>query len=95
MENNSFAIEESKSHNKSFFGMSWIPTGTFTMGSDIHYPEEGPSHKVSVDGFWIDKFPVTNEDFEIFVNATQYITVAERSPDPDDYPGVSSESLVP
>ena len=41
--------------------MVWIPGGGFRMGSDRHYPEERPVHRVSVDGFWIDRRPVTNE----------------------------------
>ena len=40
--------------------MIWIPGGTFRMGSDKHYPEEAPAHRVTVDGFWIDRQPVTN-----------------------------------
>ena len=51
-------------------GMVWIAGGTFLMGSDHHYPEEAPSHDVSVDGFWIDTTPVTNAQFEAFVTAT-------------------------
>jgi formylglycine-generating enzyme required for sulfatase activity len=35
----------------------WIPTGTFRMGSNDHYPEEAPTHRVTVDGFWIDRPP--------------------------------------
>jgi formylglycine-generating enzyme required for sulfatase activity len=57
------------------------------MGSDRHYPEEAPAHDVSVDGFWIDETPVTNRDFLKFVNATGYVTFAEKKPDPNDYPG--------
>jgi formylglycine-generating enzyme len=53
-----------------FPGMVWIPGGTFVMGSDKHYPEERPSHRVTVDGFWIDRYPVTNERFAQFVQAT-------------------------
>ena len=37
-----------------FEGMVWIPGGTFLMGSDDHYPEEAPAHRVEVDGFWMD-----------------------------------------
>ncbi|MGY3607301.1 MULTISPECIES: formylglycine-generating enzyme family protein [unclassified Bradyrhizobium] len=67
--------------------MVWIPGATFRMGSDNHYPEEAPSHRVSVDGFWIDRAPVTNRAFKAFVNATGYVTTAEIPPNPKDYPG--------
>src|SRR5262249_11017790 len=43
--------------------MVWVPGGTFRMGSDAHYPEERPTHRVTVDGFWMDRSPVTNERF--------------------------------
>ncbi len=66
--------------------MVWIPGGTFCMGSDNHYPEEAPAHRVSVDGFWIDLTPVTNRQFKDFVAATGYVTTAEITPDPKDYP---------
>jgi len=75
-------------------GMVWIPGGEFTMGSDWGYPEEGPTHQVSLDGYWIDRYPVTNELFERFVETTNYVTVAERTPRPTDYPGVPPEKLV-
>src|SRR6202012_395992 len=61
--------------------MVWIPGGTFRMGSDKHYPEEAPAHSVTVDGFWIDRTPVTNRDFRKFVTATGHITVAEIAPE--------------
>ncbi len=67
--------------------MVWIPGGTFRMGSDEHYPEERPVHRVSVDGFWIDRHPVTNGRFRRFVEATKHTTFAEIPPDPKDYPG--------
>jgi formylglycine-generating enzyme len=73
--------------------MVWIPGGTFRMGSDQHYPEEAPAHRVTVDGFWIDRTPVTNRDFRKFVNATDYVTVAEIAPDPKDYPGALPNML--
>ena len=44
-------------------GMVWIPGGTYTMGSNDHYPEEAPTHRVSVNGFWMDTRQVTNADF--------------------------------
>ncbi len=76
-------------------GMVWIPGGTFSMGSTIGKPDEQPVHEVSVDGFWMDKTAVTNEQFEAFVKATGYVTVAERKPDPKDFPGAPAELLVP
>ncbi|MBV9358833.1 MAG: formylglycine-generating enzyme family protein [Chloroflexi bacterium] len=75
--------------------MVWIPGGSFDMGSDRHYPEEAPVHPVSVDGFWMDRFTVTNEQFARFVAATGHVTVAERAPDPADYPDARPELLVP
>lgn len=75
-------------------GMVWVPGGTFTMGSDHHYPEEAPVRAVNLDGFWIDRHTVTNKQFQRFVQATGYITVAERTPSPQDYPGALPELLV-
>jgi formylglycine-generating enzyme len=74
-------------------GMVFIPGGAFRMGSDRHYPEEAPVHRVSVDGFWIDRTPVTNREFRKFVNATGYVTFAELPPDPKDYPGALPKML--
>jgi formylglycine-generating enzyme required for sulfatase activity len=73
----------------------WIPGGTFTMGSDAHEPEEAPAHPVTVDGFWLQRHPVTNEEFGAFVDATGYRTVAERPLDPRQFPGLSHEQLQP
>jgi sulfatase modifying factor 1 len=75
--------------------MVWIPGGTFLMGSDHHYPEEAPTHQVTVDGFWMDKYAVSNAQFQHFVNATGYVTLAERGPHAADYPGARPELLVP
>lgn len=74
--------------------MVWIPGGGFTMGSDRHYPEEAPAHAVSVDGFWIDPHPVTNAQFQAFVEATGYRTIAERPVDPSAYPGADTAMLA-
>jgi formylglycine-generating enzyme required for sulfatase activity len=74
---------------------AWIPAGTFRMGSDRHHPEEAPAHTVSVDGFWIDRFQMTNREFARFVEETGYVTVAERPLDPADFPGAPTENLVP
>ena len=75
--------------------MPWIPGGTFLMGSDHHYPEEAPAHKVTVDGFWMDAHAVTNAEFQRFVEATGYVTLAERPANPADYPGAKPEMLAP
>jgi len=60
-------------------GMVWIPDGTFLMGSNDHYPEEAPAHRVTVRGFWMDRCAVTNADFRRFVEATGHVTLAERT----------------
>jgi formylglycine-generating enzyme len=73
--------------------MVWIPGGTFRMGSAKHYPEERPVHRVTVDGFWMDRSPVTNERFAAFVRATGYQTFAETIPSAADYPGALPEML--
>lgn len=74
-------------------GMVFIPGGTFQMGSDRHYPEEMPSHRVSVDEFRIDTHPVTNRQFRQFVEETGHVTFAEIPPNPEDYPGALPELL--
>src|SRR6185503_11982812 len=74
--------------------MVWIPAGTFWMGSDDGQSDEKPVHQVKVEGFWMDKTEVTNEQFEKFVRATRYVTIAERKPDANDYPGVPPDRLV-
>jgi formylglycine-generating enzyme len=73
--------------------MIFIPSGTFRMGSDQHYPEEAPAHRVTVDRFWIDRTPVTNRQFKNFVRATGHKTFAEIPPDPKDYPGALPHML--
>jgi formylglycine-generating enzyme required for sulfatase activity len=75
--------------------MVWVPAGEFRMGSDAHYPEEAPAHRVAVDGFWIDRHLVTNAEFGRFTRETGYVTVAERTLDPADFPGAPAENLVP
>jgi sulfatase modifying factor 1 len=74
-------------------GMVFIPGGTFRLGSDRHYPEEAPLHRVTVDAFWMDRTPVTNRDFRKFVEATGYVTLAEVAPDPTDYSGALPHML--
>lgn len=75
-------------------GMEWVPGSTFRMGADDFYPEEAPVRPVAVEGFWMDRHPVTNAAFARFVEATGYVTVAERALDPADYPGITG-LLVP
>ena len=53
-----------------------------------------PIHRVYVDAFYIDKTDVTNAEFAEFVKATGYVTIAERKPNPADYPTAPPENLV-
>jgi formylglycine-generating enzyme len=76
-------------------GMVWIPGGTFWMGSGEGHPDEQPPHQVTVDGFWMDRTEVSNDQYEKFVRATGYVTIAERQPDPKNYPGADPKLLVP
>jgi formylglycine-generating enzyme required for sulfatase activity len=77
-------------------GMVWVPPGEFLMGSDDPmFADARPIHRVAVDGFWMDETEVTNAAFARFVEATGYVTIAERRPDPADYPGAPPEMLVP
>lgn len=76
-------------------GMIWIPGGEFWMGADDnHMPDAQPWHRVYVDGYWMDRTTVTNEQFVRFVNATGYTTVAQRKPRAEDFPGAPPENLV-
>jgi formylglycine-generating enzyme len=74
---------------------AWVPAATFRMGSDEHYPEERPVRRVAVDGFWIDRVPVTNQRYATFVEDTGYVTVAERPLDAALFPGAPAENLLP
>ena len=64
-------------------GMVWIPGGEFTMGTNatVGWADEKPAHRVRVDGFWIDEAEVTNAEFRAFIDATGYVTTAEKPPD--------------
>jgi formylglycine-generating enzyme required for sulfatase activity len=85
-------------------GMVWIPGGEFSMGAEDPTGQPGggpdpmrdarPIHRVYVDGFWMDATEVTNEQFARFVKATGYVTVAERTPRAEDFPGAPPENLV-
>mgnify|MGYP003891328993 CR=1 FL=1 len=76
--------------------MVWIPGGEFTMGSDKadeKHAEEAPGHAVIVKGFWMDVTEVTNAQFQAFVDATKYITDAEKDLDPRQFPDAPPEML--
>ena len=85
--------------------MAWIPGGEFSMGcaDPRGRPFGGPDamrdarpiHRVHVDGFWMDRTEVTNRRFAEFIAATGYVTVAERTPRAEDFPGAPAENLVP
>ncbi len=75
--------------------MSWVPGGTFRMGSADFYPEERPVHEATVGAFWMDTRPVTVAQFRRFVKSTGHVTTAELPPSPADYPDASPEQLVP
>ncbi len=85
--------------------MVQIPDGTFMMGGDNNQAknDELPKHKVTISSFWMDKTPVTNAQFQEFVNATKYVTTAENKPDwevlkfqaPPNTPKPSEDMLVP
>jgi len=85
-------------------GMAWIPGGEFSMGAQENASmndvgmqatkDSRPIHRVYVDGFWMDKTDVTNAEFSRFVKATGYVTIAERKPRAEDFPGAPPENLV-
>src|SRR5262245_66099563 len=73
--------------------MTWVPGGSFLMGSEEFYPEERPVREATVEGFWIDVHPVTVAEFRRFVKATGHLTWAERAPEQSDYPDADRELL--
>jgi len=75
--------------------MARVPAGDYLMGSDRFYADEGPVHSVHVEAFELDEHPVTNEEFALFVDATGYLTVAERPLNPADFPGADPADLIP
>jgi formylglycine-generating enzyme required for sulfatase activity len=75
-------------------GMVWVPPGEFTMGS-AEFPDALPAHRCHVDGFWMDRTEVTNEQFAAFVAATGYKTIAEQTPTANEFPTVPPDKLVP
>lgn len=75
-------------------GMAWVPAGVLQLGDTV-YPEEQPQRMVSVEGFWMDRTEVRNEEFAAFVHATGYVTVAERPVDPARHPDLPPEMRLP
>ncbi len=74
------AIDQPNEQPPSPPGMVWIRGGEFAMGTDseLGWSDEKPAHRVRVDGFWIDEAEVTNAEFATFVEATGYVTTAEK-----------------
>ncbi len=72
-----------------------LPGGSFRMGSNDFYPEEAPAHTATVDGFAIERHPVTNAQFAQFVGDTGYVTIAEKPLDPTQFPDVPPEDRAP
>lgn len=85
-------------------GMVWIPGGEFSMGSNIEdeslcsikgvTKDAAPIHRVYVDGYFMDKTEVTNEEYAKFVKATGYVTVAEQKPTKEEFPTAAEEDLI-
>jgi formylglycine-generating enzyme required for sulfatase activity len=88
------ALPATPAQNAGHPGMVWVPPGRYTMG-DTRYPEEQPLRPVQVAGFWMDRTEVTNDQFAEFVQATGYVTVAERPVDPKTHPGLPADMLKP
>ena len=97
--------DENKTSKNNHDGMVWVPGGEFIMGTDeedAYFPEK-PAHDVKVNGFWMDVTEVTNAEFKKFIDATGYITVAEKKPDwnelkkqlPPNTPPPDPKDLVP
>jgi formylglycine-generating enzyme required for sulfatase activity len=99
---------QAKSPSPTPKGMVWIPGGKFSMGStgkslgtsicgacsEATVADCLPVHRISVDGFWMDATDVTNDEFEKFVKATGYVTIAERVPTKEEFPNAPAENLV-
>ena len=76
-------------------GMAFVEGGSFMIGAGAEYPEEMPQMQRTVESFFMDRHEVTNAQFTEFVEATGYITIAQRTPAPEDYPNIPPELLKP
>src|SRR5262249_58114669 len=100
----STVANKNSSPGKAPDGMVWIPGGEFSMGAAVGGEgshampmasnDSQPIHRVYVDAFWMDATPVTNGQFEKFVRATNYVTIAERTPTKEEFPTAPEENLV-
>ena len=75
-------------------GMVWVPSGKFLMGSRDGKDDEKPVHEVELSGYWMDSTEVTNAEFQQFTDATSYVTIAERTPQREDFVGLADTSLI-
>ncbi len=97
-------FDKTRAPDKAPEGMIWIPGGEFSMGAVVNGEgshempmasnDSQPVHRVYVDAFWMDATPVTNAQFEKFVRATGYVTIAERTPTKEEFPTAPEENLV-
>lgn len=95
---------KNKPKGKAPEGMVWIPGGEFSMGSNVEdeslcslkgvTKDAAPIHRVYVDGYYMDEAEVTKDQFEKFVKATGYITVAEQKPTKEEFPTAAEEDLI-
>ncbi|XAM01386.1 formylglycine-generating enzyme family protein [Phycisphaeraceae bacterium D3-23] len=76
-------------------GMVWVPAGSFVMGTNDGHWNAAPAHELSMDGFWMDAHEVTNAEFAAFVEATGYVTVAEKPIDLATIPAHMHGNLTP
>ena len=96
--------KNNKPKGKTPKGMVWIPGGEFSMGSNVEdeslcslkgvTSDANPVHRVYVDGYYMDEAEVTNEQYEEFVKATGYVTIAEQKPTKEEFPTASEEDLI-
>lgn len=72
-------VVETRVWEKDGAEMVRIPAGPFSMGSDDLGDDERPVHRITLNGYWIDRYEITNAQFARFVEATGYQTDAEKA----------------
>jgi formylglycine-generating enzyme len=97
IDNQIFDLKQTQDSNVCLepLGMALVKGGTFTMGAGAAYPEELPTLQIEVQDFYMDRHEVTNSQFAEFVKSTGYITVAQRTPNAEDYPNIPADLLKP